>query len=291
MNVGFYYQVIKASGVRGGILGLAARAASKARPSSRWTPRRLRLREVSHPILLRPATSDWNVLWDIFLRREYDCPSEEHDQAIRRFYDTCVAESKTPLIIDCGANIGLASIWYAQKFPRAKIIAVEPEPENYRILTMNAANYPNIVPIQGGISDRETRLSLVNQGDAPWAWETIEADSGQVRSFTIPSLLKTVPDGVLMIVKIDIEGSEVDLFRSNVEWVAHTPVIVFEAHDGLFSWRGTFHAIVSILTKQPRDYLQKGENTFSLLHSMRSIQKPQGTENSPAYGRNAAATA
>ena len=179
-------------------------------------------------------------------------------------------KSKTPLIIDCGANIGLASIWYAQKFPAAKIIAVEPEPENFRILTMNAASYPNIVPIQGGISDRETRLSLANRDDAPWAWETTEADSGQIMSFTIPSLLETLPSAILMIVKIDIEGSEVELFRSNVDWVAQTPVIVFEAHDGLFNWRGTFHAVVSILTKQPRDYLQNGENTFSILHSIRS---------------------
>ena len=204
------------------------------------------------------------------MRQEYECPSKVHEQAVHRFYNDCVSESGIPLIVDCGANIGLASIWYAQKFPRAKIVALEPEPENFRILTMNVSNYPNIIPVHGGISDRKTYFTLSNVTNAPWAWETIEADSGQIRAFTIPDLLESVPNAVLMIVKVDIEGGEVGLFRSNVGWVPEAPVIVFEAHDSLFSWRGTFHAVVSILTKQPRDYIQSGENTFSFLHSMRS---------------------
>ena len=76
--------------------------------------------------------------------------------------------------------------------------------------------------------------------------------------------------------QIDIEGSEVGLFRSNVDWVNEAPVIVFESHDSLFNWRGTFHAVVSILTKRPRDYIQSGENTFSFLHSMASMQADLG---------------
>ena len=146
------------------------------------------------------------------------------------------------MIIDCGANIGLAALWYAPKFPQAKIIAVEPEPENFRILTMNAAGYSNIIVVHGAVSDRQTRVSLSNVGNEPTAWETIKGDSGTVHTYTIPGLMKNFPNSNLMIIKIDIEGSEVALFRSNVEWVTDTPVIVFESHDWLFNWRGTFHA-------------------------------------------------
>jgi FkbM family methyltransferase len=216
------------------------------------------------------------VLDQVYVGSEYDCPSQGHNQAVFRYYTNCVEKRMVPLIIDCGANIGMASIWYAQKFPLAKIISVEPEPENFRILAMNAANYPNIVPIQGGISDQETKLILSNTGDAPWAWETREAESGPIRAFTIPGLLANVTDAALMIVKIDIEGSEVGLFRSNVDWANETPVIVFESHDSLFNWRGTFHAVVSILIKRPRDYIQSGENTFSFLHSMVSTEAGPG---------------
>ena len=269
------YRMVTAFGIQDGSVMLAARAAARISASKR-TVRKLRLRGLSHPIFLRPGTSDWDVLDHIYVGREYDCPSEGHNQAVIKYYTNCVEKLKVPLIIDCGANIGLASIWYAQKFPLAKIISVEPEPENFRILAMNAAFYPNIVPIHGGISDQETNLTLSNTGDAPWAWEATEAESGEIRAFTIPGLLANVTDAALMIVKIDIEGSEVGLFRSNVDWVNETPVIVFESHDSLFNWRGTFHAVVSILTKRPRDYIQSGENTFSFLHSMASMQADLG---------------
>jgi hypothetical protein len=75
-----------------------------------------------------------------------------------------------------------------------------------------------------------------------------------------------VPRSRLMTVKIDIEGAEVELFRSNLEWSVWAPLIVFESHDRLFAWRGTFHAIAAALTHHPRDYIQKGENTFAFAH-------------------------
>jgi FkbM family methyltransferase len=229
----------------------------------------LRLNGVAHPISLRPGTSDWDVLHQVFVGEEYDSASQAHETIMSHFYADVLDQSEVPVIIDCGANIGIASIWYAQRFPRARIIAVEPEPGNFRILAMNAANYPNITPVQGGISDRQTRVSLTNVGDAPWAWETQECDdTGEIATFTIPDLLATVPRSRLMTVKIDIEGSEVELFRSNLDWPQETPLIVFEAHDRLFAWRGTFHAIVAALTDHPRDYIQKGENTFAFSHKL-----------------------
>ena len=41
------------------------------------------------------------------------------------------------LYIDAGANIGLTSIYFANKFPNAKIVALEPEIDNYIILQKN----------------------------------------------------------------------------------------------------------------------------------------------------------
>jgi FkbM family methyltransferase len=170
--------------------------------------KRLRVRGLPRPIYARLGTSDRSVLLQVFVSCEYDCPSEAHNQAVRAFYDEALARAKVPVIIDCGANIGLASLWYAAKFPEAKIIAVEPEPENFRILTMNAAGYSNITVVCGAISDRQARVSLHNVGDEPWAWETVESEAGDGLTYTIPSLMKGLPDLELMIVKIDIEGAK-----------------------------------------------------------------------------------
>jgi hypothetical protein len=69
-----------------------------------------------------------------------------------------------------------------------------------------------------------------------------------------------------LIVKVDIEGYETSLFRSNTAWAAQTPLVVFEMHDWLFHWRGTGDAIFRRLTQRPRDYLVRGENIFSFAH-------------------------
>jgi FkbM family methyltransferase len=245
-------------------------------PKLQWKVVALRLKGVPHPILLRPGTSDWDVLHQIFVAEDYNSGSEAHETSVSDFYEGVLNRLEIPVIVDCGANIGISSVWYAQRYPRARIIAVEPEPENFRILSMNAANYPNITPVQGGISDRQTRVSLTNAGDAPWAWETKESnDDGEIATFTIPNLLATIPGSRLMTVKIDIEGSEVELFRSNLDWSGKAPLIVFEAHDRRFAWRGTFHAIAAALTHQPRDYIQKGENTFAFCHLSSSDQARQ----------------
>lgn len=264
------YRNVQAFGIQDGSRAVAARIAATMFPALRDKLKILRLGGLPYPIHVRPGTSDWAVIHQVFIAREYDCPSAGHNQAVSEFYEDALSRSETPVIIDCGANIGLASIWYAQQYPRARIIAVEPEPENFRILALNVAKYPNIHVVQGGVFDRETRVTLSNTGDQPWTWETKETDAGEVTTHTIPGLMASLSNSKLMIVKIDIEGSEVALFRSNIEWVSNTPVIVFEAHDWHYNWRGTFHAIVSVLITHPRDYIQSGENMFSFSHELLS---------------------
>jgi FkbM family methyltransferase len=222
----------------------------------------------SQPIYLRQGTSDWEVLDQIFVKSEYCCPSPGHNEALDKFYDDAVSRAETPVVLDCGANIGLSSIWYAHKYPKAKVVAVEPEPENFQLLTMNVSGYSNIIAVHGAVSDHEGRTSLFNAGDEPWTWQTKETDGGDVKVYTILDLLSMVPNSPLMIVKIDIEGGETALFRSNLEWIADAPLVVFEAHDWHFNWRGTFHAVASALTKSPRDYIHNGENTFSFSHAI-----------------------
>lgn len=229
--------------------------------------RRMSIRGVSHPIWLRPATSDWLVMEKIFIDLEYSLsrwPAHEH--AIQACYESALEHGQLPVIIDAGAHIGLASLWFATRFPRARIFAVEPAPENLEILRRNASPYPNIMPVSAALWDRETHVQLANPYDQPWAWQTSETQSGDVQTVTVANLLSREPNSVPLIVKVDIEGSEIQLFRSNLDWVEQTPLIVFELHDWLGGWRGTGHAVLSCLSMHPRDYMQRGENMFSFGH-------------------------
>ena len=55
------------------------------------------------------------------------------------------------LIIDGGANVGYASVYFANKYPNAQIIAIEPDPENCALFYKNCAAYPNVELIQGAL--------------------------------------------------------------------------------------------------------------------------------------------
>jgi FkbM family methyltransferase len=235
--------------------------------SQKWSRRRVRLRNVSYPVWIRPGVSDWIVMERIFLDREYDPLSQQHDRAMDRLQQALVAAGKRPLIIDCGANIGLSSVWLSERFTDATVIAVEPEPANFEILSLTAKSFPNIVPVNAAISDRMSRVELSNDGDVPWAWKTEENEAGGIAAVTIPHLVGLDDSYVLMAVKVDIEGFEVSLFRDGAGWVDDLPLLIFEMHDWMHPFSGSGHAFLSTLSRRRRDYLIQGENLFSYSHA------------------------
>jgi FkbM family methyltransferase len=271
---------IRTFGVRNGIAVFWPYLTHRLIAAWRWRPRTLSIRGIAAPLSLRPGVSDWIVLERIFMDQEYHPVSAPHEAAIRAVYETLVAQRKIPLIIDCGANIGMSAIWFAREFPRATVLAIEPEPGNFAILRDNAARFPGIVPIQAAISDRVGRVTLTTSDQVPWAWRTREtaaaadaamnapeAVAGEVETVTIPDLIARQQDQGLLIVKVDIEGAETSLLRSNTGWLAETPLVIFEMHDWMSAWCGSGHAFFSKLTLQCRDYLIRGENIFAYSHA------------------------
>jgi FkbM family methyltransferase len=229
----------------------------------------MRIPEFPHSIWLRPATTDWYVMEQIFIDQGFSLSRwPEHERAIRSGYERMLERGQTPVILDCGAHIGLAALWFAQRFPRARIFAVEPAQDNFDLLRRNVSSHPNVVPIHAAIWDRDTRVDLVNADGEPWAWAARESGSGEVPTVTVRDLLQREPNGLPLIVKIDIEGGEIELFRSNVEWVEQTPLIVIELHDWQGGWRGAGHSVFSRLSMHPRDYMQRADNMFSFAHSV-----------------------
>jgi len=73
-----------------------------------------------------------------------------------------------------------------------------------------------------------------------------------------------------IIAKIDIEGAEVNLLKSDNEWIDDVPLVIFEQHDPLWHWLGPSqvngHAFFSVLPRRKREYLMREENVFAFLH-------------------------
>jgi FkbM family methyltransferase len=268
-------RLVRGLGLRSGLRACHLLVRKELVADADGSPRLMRVPQVPHPIWLREGTSDFEIMEQIFLRREYDFAEwPVHHAKVEQAYAELLDAGKVPVIVDCGANIGFASIWFALRYPRAIIYAVEPEPRNFALLRRNTSAYPTILPVQAGISDRAARVSLRNPADEPWACQTEEDEHGDVATVTVADLVGRIAASAPLIVKVDIEGYETSLFRSNTAWAAETPLVAFEMHDWLFAWRGTGDAMLRCLTQRPRDYLVRGENIFSFAHPARIVSEP-----------------
>jgi len=65
-----------------------------------------------------------------------------------REYDLSFLNLDPKVIIDGGSNVGYASVFFANRYPDARIISVEPEASNFRLLVKNTRSYPNVTRIR-----------------------------------------------------------------------------------------------------------------------------------------------
>lgn len=170
-------------------------------------------------IFLRPKETDFNIFEDIFLRKSYD------------FY----LDFKPNIIVDCGANIGLSSIFFAIKYPNAKVIAIEPERKNYKMLSMNIAKYDSIRSENKGIWGKTCNLCIQDENVGSWSFRVSETvdEINSISSISMLDLISYYQIDQIDILKIDIEGAEKDLFEDqNIDkWLPLVKVIVIELHD------------------------------------------------------------
>jgi hypothetical protein len=203
---------------------------------------------IKYPIYLSNYNVDILTLFQIFFAKEYEIP-----------YNL-----STRYIIDCGANIGLSAIYYANTYPFAKIIAIEPDKSNFKYLEINTAQYKNVICLNKAIWPHSAQMEIIDSGRGNWGLQTRETSSinvNNVGGICISDLLKAFDIDQIDILKIDIEGAEKELFRSNYEdWLPKTKVIAIELHDFLNEGiSDNFYKAIEVLTYKR---YPKGENTI-----------------------------
>ncbi len=178
----------------------------------------VRLASLEHPILLRTRSADVSTLDEVLVDRGYDLPP--------------IISPKT--IVDAGAHIGLVSALWATRYPEATIVAVEPEPSNLLLLRNNLRPYPNVEIVEAALwSDDQSRLQIQNPGDESWAFRVKAAPEGSVATISVSGLLGRLPTPHVDVLKVDIEGTELEVFSRNSSWVESVDTIIIELHDRL----------------------------------------------------------
>jgi len=200
--------------------------------------------EIKHPVFVRLRTSDAEVYKDVILGKEYDYPVSFSPRTI----------------VDVGANCGMTSVFYTNRYPDAKVVAVEPEISNYAALVTNTRAYPNIIPAHAALWHEDGQVEIFSGWPRMRKWGKwgfrVRKGVG-VRALTLPTLLSEVGIETVDIIKIDVEGAEREIF-SNCNWMDTVKLLAIELHDR--DWPGCSDA-VNAVTKQYKK-TERGFVTF-----------------------------
>jgi FkbM family methyltransferase len=195
------------------------------RPASETnSPYPLHVSGFAEPIYFRPYTSDAGVFWTVFRQGGY----------------ACVGNVSNPsLIIDCGANAGYSALYFLQRYPNARVIAVEPDPANFALLEKNVAPFRDRVKlICAGVWSHATWLRMKegpSDVGSEWAKQVRECNPGEESSLPavdIGTILKESGFEKISILKVDIERAETVVFAKNYEqWIHQVDNLAIELHD------------------------------------------------------------
>ena len=142
------------------------------------------------------------------------------------------------LIVDCGANIGYSTIFFANEYPDAQIVAVEPDKTNFKFLQYNTIFYDNIKLANSAVWSWETSLRVEDNETGESGYTVAETgadDSNAIKSTTLSKILAESGAEKIDLLKIDINGAEKEVFGAdNVdEWLSRVKVLAVVLHDDL----------------------------------------------------------
>lgn len=178
----------------------------------------------------RDDRSDWETIRYTFARNPFDTRFlPALDARLQARYEKILASRRVPVILDAGANIGTTALWFANRYPEARIAAVEPDPGNIAMLERNCAHEPRIVRIDAAIGSTPGCVALT--GGAGWAVQSNRSEEG-TSIVTVDAAVEAAGDE-LFIAKINIEGFERDLFATNLGWLSGVEAVMIEPHDWL----------------------------------------------------------
>jgi FkbM family methyltransferase len=219
-------------------------------------------------IRLRTDSSDIGTYNQIFVRREYDFSYLPHAAQFRSSKDVTDSRAQGVTIVDCGANVGCSVMWFANEFPGAKIVAIEPDLANFELLNQNVADLDDVRTIRAALWSSETRVVISNPDAKAWAFRTEAAEGNMdperplIDTVTMDGLLANNTESTSVIVKIDIEGAEQEVFSKNTSWLRLVDLLIIELHDHIFPRAGNGLTFFSAVASKHMDYIWRGENLF-----------------------------
>lgn len=157
----------------------------------------------------------------------------------QKIYNTQL-DTETPIIIDAGAHIGLATLFFKNKYPNAKIVSIEPNPISFELLQMNLTEnqFEDVEIINKALdSKRRIQALYIDPTDDRWDSSASFIPGGwkggyntrkiEVETITLSSV---IANQEIDLLKLDIEGAEQRVLLETQEHLKRVKNIVIEFH-------------------------------------------------------------
>ena len=172
----------------------------------------------------------------------YDNSDEFYELKKEIFSENCYyleSDVEEPVIVDAGAHIGLTVIYFKMLFPKSRIIAFEPVPDNFELLKKNVSEnqLENVEMYQAVVAPKSGLLRIHEPvGEGAWksgagiipkGWKGIQTNKEiKVEAIGIQEILQEKID----IFKMDIEGMEYEVIRNMGLSIRNIKNILIEVH-------------------------------------------------------------
>ena len=208
---------------------------------------------------------DWVQIEHIFLNEGFELSATGRADQMGALYGRILEQRGTPLIVDLGANIGLASRYFREVFPGAELVAVEPDAGNCAIARHNLPAGATL--LEAAISSHGGQGRLVVTGRNCGFQVRPDAD-GTIPFTTVPDILDQAVGCIPFLIKIDIEGFEETLFASNTDWIDCFPILLIELHDWMLPRRRVARHFLSAMASREREFMHFDGYVVSLACAM-----------------------
>lgn len=165
------------------------------------------------------------------------------------------SNTNNPLIIDCGANVGLSVYYFMQQYPGANIIAFEADVNIFKLLQSNVRQFENRDKIElnnQAVWTQDTELDFFLEGSLAGSLSLDFANKNQKQRVRAVDLKKYLNQKVDFL-KIDIEGAENELIFHIGDSLKNVQNLFLEYH-GLVGSSQNLGDILNLLRDQGFEY-------------------------------------
>lgn len=149
--------------------------------------------------------------------------------------DVYRAEVRGPVraVVDLGANVGLATMRFARRYPDARLVCVEPDPAARELLSLNLGRQRIAAQIHEAAIVGTPGHYAVEEAHHPGANRIVPAPDGEIEGITLATLLDRAGLDRVDLMKVDIEGGEREMLDSVPAWADRVRALILELHHEL----------------------------------------------------------